>query len=151
MRRIGLALATAATVLAAVVGAGFLLIESGEVIVLRTTHARGDEFVARLWVVDHAGQPWVGKMDPSEARWVGRLREEQAVELVRGGDRSCRRPVFVADSGTRLALYALYLEKYRVPLYGARLLGLILGGNPDPVESAESAVLVRLDTCASVQ
>ena len=110
MRRIGLALATAATVLAALVGAGFLLIESGEVIVLRTTHARGDEFVARLWVVDHAGQPWVGKMDPSEARWVGRLREEQAVELVRGGDRSCRRPVFVTDEGTRLALYALSLE-----------------------------------------
>ncbi len=128
----------------AVLGAAFLLIESGEVVVLRTS---GGELLARLWVVDHDGDPWIGKMDPSEARWVERLRAEETAQLVRGGRAQCRRPVFVEDAKVRMELFSLFMEKYDTPLYGARLLGFLFGGDPDPMQAAESAVLVRLEPC----
>jgi hypothetical protein len=99
-------------------------------------------------VVDHDGDPWIGKMDPSEARWVHRIREQATVQLVRGGVPQCRSPVFVTDPGTRLELHSLFMQKYQLPLYGARTLGLVFGGNADPVQSVESAVLIRLEPCA---
>jgi hypothetical protein len=147
VRRIGIAIAALLGLLAAVLAGAFLLIESGEVIVLRTAPEQGDEFLARLWVVDHDGDPWIGKMDPSDARWVRRLREQPTAQLVRDGIPQCRRPVFVTDPDIRLELYSLFMQKYRVPLYGARTLGFLAGGNPDPAESAESAVLIRLEPC----
>ena len=147
LKRVGIAAAVAFGLVLAVVGAAFLLIESGEVIVLRTSRAHGGEFLARLWVVDHGGSPWIGKMDPSEARWVRRLRDQKTVQIGRGGVSVCRKPVFVTDPGVRQELYSAFMEKYRVPLYGARTLGLLFGGNPDLVQSAESAVLVRLEPC----
>ena len=147
MKRIGIAMALVLGLAIAVLGGAFVLIESGEVIVLRTAPGQGGEFLARLWVVDYEGAPWIGKMDPSDARWVRRLREQTTAQLVRDGISQCRKPVFVADPDTRRQLYSLFMQKYRVPLYGARTLGFIFGGNPDPAESAESAVLIRLDPC----
>ncbi len=126
----------------------FGLIESGEVIVLRTSPEDGGEFLARLWVVDHDGDPWVGKMDPSEARWVRRLETLETASIVRDGRAECRVPVFVSDPEVQQTLYAIYMEKYRIPLYGARTLGFLFGGNPDPAEAARSAILVRLAPCA---
>jgi hypothetical protein len=147
MRRIAIALALVLGLGVAGVGGAFLLIESGEVVVLRTAPAAGDEFLARLWVADYDGDPWIGKLDPSRARWVSRIRDQATVQLVRNGIAECRKPVFVTDPETRLALYGIFMQKYRIPLYGARTFGLLSGGNPDPARSAESAVLVRLEPC----
>lgn len=124
-----------------------LLVASGEVIVLRTGREAGGEFLARLWVVDHEGLPWIGELDAPAAEWVGRLREGPEVELVRGGAAECRNAVFVLDPDSRALVHSMFLEKYRVPLTGARLLGLLRGGNPDPEASAGSAVLIRLEPC----
>ena len=91
MKRFGIALALALGLVVVVLGTPFLLIESGEVIVLRTMRDLGDKFLARLWIVDHDGNPWIGKMDPSEAKWVRRLREHPTAQLVGGCPRHAQR------------------------------------------------------------
>lgn len=149
MRRFAAAAAVVLGSFLALLATAFLLIESGEVIVIRTAPEQGGEFIARLWIVDHDSDPWIGKMDPSEARWVRRVRELGTLQLVRDGVPQCRKPVFVSDADTRMALYSLFMEKYEGPLYGARLLGFLFGGNPDPLQSVDSAVLIRLERCAS--
>lgn len=133
------------------VGVGFGLIESGEVIVLRGRPDEGHDFIARLWVVAHDGDPWVGKADPSKARWVSRLRSNPRVELSRGDVEDCREAILLEDPQTRREIYANYQSKYRIPLYGSRLLGLLFGSTPDPAEAERSGVLFRLLPCEAAR
>lgn len=58
--------------------------EQGEVAVLRTSDSEGRHFETKMWVVDHAGAPWVRVANP-ERGWYRRLLAEPRVELVRGG------------------------------------------------------------------
>jgi hypothetical protein len=128
--------------------AAFALIESGEVIVLRAMPDEGHDFIARLWIVDHDGAPWIGKADPSKARWVRRVRSNPRIELTRGDVSECRQAVLVEDPTTRREVYSLFQSKYHIPLYGSRFLGLLLGSSPDPSEAERNGVLFRLDRCA---
>lgn len=147
MRRLVRVLGLAIGAFVLVAGGAFALIESGEVIVLRGTSAEGGDFIARLWIVDHAGHQWIGKADPSKARWVARLRSNSKVEVTRGNVSECREAVLSEDPETRREVYSLIQSKYRIPLHGARALGFLFGGNPDPAEAARSGVLFRLDPC----
>jgi hypothetical protein len=149
MRRLakGLGLAIGAALL--VFGGAFALIESGEVIVLRSLPEDGHAFIARLWVVDHDGAPWVGKADPSKAKWVARLQSNPRVELARGDVTDCREAIPLEDPETRRDIYSLFQSKYRIPLYGSRLLGLLFGASSDPAEAERSGVLFRLRSCAT--
>ena len=128
-------------------GGAFALIESGEVIVLRDLPEDGGGLIARLWVVDFEGDAWIGKADPSQARWVARLTAAPRVEFTRAGVSDCRSAEPARDPATRQAVYALFQSKYRIPLYGSRLIGTLFGSNPDPAEAERSGVLFRLDAC----
>jgi hypothetical protein len=148
MRRVAKILGAAIGVCIFALAAAFALIESGEVIVLRAMPDEGHDFIARLWIVDHDGAPWIGKADPSKARWVRRLRSNPRVELTRGDVSECRRAVLEEDPVTRREVYSLFQSKYHIPLYGSRFLGLLFGSNPDPSEAEREGVLFRLDPCA---
>lgn len=149
MGRVAKILGLAIGVVVLTFGGAFALIESGEVIVLRAMPDEGHEFIARLWIVDHDGYPWIGKADPSKARWVKRLRSNSRVEVTRGGVTQCYRAILSGEPATRRDVYALFQSKYRIPLYGSRLLGLLLGSNPDPAEAEREGVLFRLERCAT--
>ena len=151
MRRAGKIAAIVVAVPVLLFGLGFALIESGEVIVLRRWVDPDRAFIARLWVVDHDGDPFVGKADPSEARWVRRLQEERFVQVTRGGVTDCREAIPLADPQARREVYAAYQSKYRIPLYGSRLLGLLFGSTPDLAEAERSGVLFRLAPCPETQ
>ena len=143
MRRFAIVSIGAALLFGALVGTAYLLIESGEVIVLHTTDAQGSAFQTRLWVVDHQDRPWVGTTDPSHTTWVARLRAKPTIEFERGGVRECRLAVFVNDATVRADLNDLFDEKYRIPLYGSRFLKIIGGIRRDVQEQ----VLIRLEPC----
>lgn len=143
MKRFAIVLIGMALLFGALVGAAYLLIESGEVVVLHTMDAQGSTFETRLWVVDYQGRPWVGTTDPSHTTWVPRLRSNPKVEFERGGVRECRSVVFVDDAAVRAQVNNLYDEKYRIPLYGSRFLKIIGGIRRD----VEEQVLVRLEPC----
>jgi hypothetical protein len=124
-------------------GLAFLFIESGEVVVLRTDASRDHRFLARLWVVDHAGRPWVGTANPSKTKWATAIRESPRIELTRGDTTDCRIATFVDDPVLDPELSQLVNTKYRIPLYGSRFLKLTQGFRIDDVE----AVWFRLDPC----
>lgn len=116
---------------------------------LRDLAEEGHGLIARLWVVDHQGFPFIGKADPSKARWVARLAADPRVEFTRGDVTECRSAKPVEDPAIRREAYALFQSKYRVPLYGSRLLGLLLGSSPDAARAERSGVLFRLEPCAA--
>ena len=136
MKRLVKVLAILAGTLALLSAAAFLLIESGEVVLLRTIGERSQEFTTRLWVVDYNGHPWVSTGNPSTRKWLLRVRTHSEVELVRGGLATCRRAVIVDQAGVRERVSALISAKYRVPIYGSTFLNLFAaprGDSADPV------------------
>ena len=141
-RRAGLVLAIVAAIVAAIAGAAFLLIETGEVIVLRNSDAAGQTFETRLWVVDHEGVPWISTGNTSKA-WFVRVRANPRVELVRGGEVSCRDAVVLDDAPTRERVRGLFQEKYRVQLYGATFLNRLFA----PFGAQGEPGVVRLEPC----
>jgi hypothetical protein len=125
-------------------GAAFLLVESGEVVVLRTDPARDHRLLARLWVVDHDGRPWVGTANPSETRWVAALRANPRIELTRGDFTDCRTAVYMENQVLGANLTQLVNAKYRIPLYGSRFLKFTQRLRLDDA----AAVWFRLDPCS---
>jgi hypothetical protein len=126
-------------------GGAFLLIESGEVIVLRTTGADGGTLDTRLWVVDYDGDPWVGNDNPEKSRWVPRVRANPVIEFVRGAATECRRATFVDDPGSLDEVSRRIAEKYRVPLYGSRFIKRLSGFR---LESSQG-ITIRLVPCSA--
>ncbi len=122
-------------------GAAFLLIESGEVVVLRSEPE--NELLARLWVVDQGGYPWVGTANPSKTRWVAALREDPWIRFTRGGVTECRNAAFVDDRTIGGPLGDLVETKYRIPLYGSRFLKFTQCNRLDDAE----AIWFRLEPC----
>jgi len=126
-------------------GAAFLLVESGEVVVLRTDTGRGHRLLARLWVVDHDGRPWVGSANPSKTKWVAALRANPRIELTRGDFTDCRTAVPLENQALGANLTQLVNAKYRIPLYGSRFLKFTQRLRLDDAE----AVWFRLDPCSA--
>jgi len=143
MTKIVLILAALAGLFGLLIGGAFLLIESGEVIVLRTTGADGDTLDTRLWVVDYDGDPWVGNDNPEKSRWVPRLRGNPVVEFVRGASTECRRAAFIEDATSLKEVARRIAEKYRVPLYGSRFIKRLSGFRLEPSQG----VTIRLLPC----
>ena len=144
MKTVGTALGVLIGLSALLFGGAFLLIESGEVIVLRTTGADGDTLDTRLWVVDYDGDPWVGNDNPEKSRWVPRVRHNPLVEFERGSTTECRRATFVDDPASLDEVSRRIAEKYRVPLYGSRFIKRLSGFR---LESSQG-VTIRLLPCS---
>lgn len=142
MRRWAKIIGVAAGVLLLLNGVAFLLIESGEVVVLRSEPE--NKLLARLWVVDHAGHPWVGTANPSRTRWVGSLREDPRIRFTRGDMTDCRDAAFVDDRAIGDILGDLVEAKYRVPLYGSRFLKFTQCNRLDDAEE----IWFRLEPCS---
>lgn len=140
MKRLLIGLGAVVALFALIVGAAVALVESGEVVVLRTTNGQGKVFETRLWVVDD-GAPWVV---PGRAgrRWLDRLVANSQVELVRGGETRCHRAVPVDAPATRDRVRDLFREKYRLQRLGAVILNGLFSGRSAPAD-----FVVRLDPC----
>lgn len=132
------------TAVAVLVGGSFLLIETGEVIVLRNADQRGQVFRTRLWVVDYQGAPWISTGNPAKD-WFVRVRLQPRVELVRGGEISCRDAVVIEDLATRMEVRRVFQQKYRIQRYGAALLNRLVS----PSGAQTEPVLIRLDPCTA--
>ncbi len=144
MLRRGLAVLGAALALAALpFVVAYALIETGEVVVLRTPESDGGELLARLWVVDHDGNPWISTIDPTKTRWVARLEDDPRILLVRDGERSCRDVRFNRDPTLTKTLNAALREKYRLPWMGSAFLRRVAGAQDDPARR----VWIRLLPC----
>lgn len=129
--------------LALAVGGSFLLVETGEVVVLHNSDPSGQVFRTRLWVVDHEGSPWVSTGNPSTRPWFARVRAQPKVELVRGVEVSCRDAVVVDNPLTRREVRRLFREKYWIQTYGSAFLNRFVAPFGDPAEP----VVIRLEPC----
>ena len=67
---------------------------SAETLDLETSDPRGGALQTSLWVVDVGGDVFVRATDP-EALWLGRLRSQPDVRVLRDGVRSPRRALIV--------------------------------------------------------
>ena len=121
----------------------FVLVESGEVVVLRAAPEDGHRVLARLWVVDYQEDPWIGTTDPSKTDWVPWMRAHPRIDLERNGRSSCRQARFDEHRETSRRLDALLTEKYRFPSYGSKFLQLVGGAKRDVGER----VWIRLGPC----
>lgn len=109
------------------------LAELEEVVVL---HAGDAEL--RLWVVDHAGVPWVSM---PRAKAERHALDGARLELLRAGEMRCVVPRLVDDPAAKRRTFDLRQEKYAVQRLGG-VLGMF-GDGPDP-----GGVTLRLDPCA---
>ena len=133
--------------LTVLLGVGMVALwESEEVIVLRQRDESGEMFSTRLWIVEFNGHPSFGARPPDSQRRIALLREHPRVEFVRDGHAECRNAVLLpASDELREQLLGLYTEKYGVRAYFAgRLVGVLLGGRPGPVERQ---ILIQLEPC----
>ena len=78
-RLIGALVAVAIVVLLA----QFIASETGEVVVLHTTDAKGQDTTTRVWIVDHDGAQWLRAGHP-ESAWYVRLAAQPAIRVQRG-------------------------------------------------------------------
>ena len=85
--------------------------EQTEVALLRTRAADGSLRETKLWVVDHAGHPWVRVANPRRA-WFARLREHPEVELVRGGRAEACEARVHEEPEARTAVDAAFRARY---------------------------------------
>lgn len=114
-------------VLVLVVAMYFVLVEAGEVVVLKT-----GETETRLWIVDHDGYQWLRRGD-GVTGWAADMGDE--IEVTRGEVSGRYRPVLVEAGEDRDKVNELTLEKYGLSERYLWLLGL------DP----KTAVAIRLD------
>jgi hypothetical protein len=143
MKRLAKVLGIAVGAVALVSAAAFLLVESGEVVVLRTIDEHDHESTTRLWVVDHDGHPSISTGTPSSRQWLRRLRTHSEVELVRDGVATCRRAVIVEEAEARERIGILINAKYHVQIYGSKFLNLFAAPRGDRAEP----VVIRLEPC----
>lgn len=141
MKRLLIGVGVLILVFVLIVGGAFALIESGEVVELRTSNKKGQAVSTRLWVVDDDGVPWVIPGRAGRA-WLARLRADSEVELVRHGQPHCYRAVPIDVPETRDRIRALFQDKYRVQRIGARILNALFAKQGTPAD-----VVVRLNPC----
>ncbi len=106
--------------------------ETGEVVVLHTTDAKGQDATTRVWIIDHAGAQWLRAGD-SESAWYVRLAAQPAIRVQRGDVVADYVAVPVPDERT------LVNEAMRRK-YGWRdaLIGVMVGGR-------DRAIPIRLE------
>ena len=124
-----------------VLSAGAVLHEVEEVVVIRTRDPAGDVHDARLWVVDHAGRPWV--VTGRATAHVQQMQANPRVELFRGGTVSCRIAELHGDRETIVAMLERRHRKYRVQRV-AEAVGF-WSGDLEGIE--DTAVAIELAPC----
>ncbi len=104
--------------------------ESGEVVVVRTADAEGNDYETRLWVADYDGDAWIRAGDPASA-WLANIARQPAIEVTRDGQ--TRSYTAVPTREATPAINDLLREKYGL---ADRWIDLLLG--------RDDAVAVRL-------
>jgi hypothetical protein len=143
MRRLLRALLVVLATFGALAVAAFVLVESGEVVVVRSRDDAGRVHRFRLWVADYGGYPWISTGNPSTRRWHRRVLAHPEVELVRGDETSCRSAVLVEDAPTKDAVRRAFADKYRIPSYGSAFLNWLVAPTGDPA----GPIVIRLEPC----
>ena len=141
-RRLGIALAIVASLFLIAVAGSVALIESQEVVVIRTTDTEGEAHSARVWVVDYEGGAWVAPGNRTNG-WFQRLLLNPRVELTRSGTRRCYTGT-VVEGPAALPVLERFLEKYRSVIRVTGFLNRLLEPRGDPSEP----VAVRLSPCS---
>jgi hypothetical protein len=88
-----------------------LWFDEGEVVLLTTMDARGNDYETSLWVVDLEGHAFVRAQSSSSA-WLARVRELSDVKLERSGRHTDHRAIPIDDAKVREAVNQLMTEKY---------------------------------------
>lgn len=141
MRRTGIAIGILVCLFVLAIGTSVALIESGEVVTIRTRDSDGELHGARVWIVDHEGHQWVAPGNRSNA-WFQRLIAGPRVKLVRSGVRSCR-VATVVESPASIPVLEVFLEKYSSIIRATGLLNRLL----EPSGDDSPPVVVRLGPC----
>ena len=118
--------------------------EIGEIVVVRSSDDGAAVKETRVAVLDWEGATWIGA-DDGERRWVGRVRANPRIELVRGGVAGCRLAAPVEDPATREEVFRRIEQKYLVGRLAAALGHPLFLREGDPHRQA--AVAFRLDPC----
>ncbi len=141
LKRLGIACVVVAAAFVAAVAASIALIESQEVVVIRTVAADGESHSTRVWVADHEGAPWIAPGNRTNG-WFLRLLENPRLELERSGVTRCYRATVVEGEQAITAL-RVFLAKYQSVIRVTGFLNRLLepAGDPSP------PVAVRLDPC----
>jgi len=121
--------------------ASVTLIESQEVVVIRTTDTEGHAHSARVWVVDYEGAVWVAPGNRTNG-WFQRLLLDPRVELTRAAMRRCYIATAI-EGPAALPVLQRFLEKYRSVIRVTGFLNRLLEPRGDPSEP----VAVRLSPC----
>ena len=106
--------------------------ETGEVVVLYTTDASGQDATTRVWIVDHDGAQWLRAGRPDSA-WYVRLAAQPAIRVQRGDVVADYVAVPVPDQ--RTMINDLMRNKYA---WRDAMIGVLVGGR-------DSAIPIRLD------
>jgi hypothetical protein len=141
MRRLIVLVCVSAGLILLVLLGSLALIESEEVVRIRTRDPGGEAHTARVWIVDYGGRQWVAPGNRSNA-WFQRLLEDPRIELARGGDYRCY-VATVVESPESIPALEHFLDKYASVIRVTGLLNRLLepGGDDTP------PVAIRLDPC----
>jgi hypothetical protein len=111
MRRILRGLGVVLALLVAFGAMLMVLSEWGEVVVLQSRDAAGEQRATRLWVIDDTGAAWL-RSSGRERGWFARVAVNPEVELERGGERRPYVAVVVDTPEAAARVSALMREKY---------------------------------------
>ena len=106
--------------------------ETGEVVVLHTTDATGNDVTTRVWIVDHDGAPWL-RAGHSTSAWYVRLAAQPAIRVKRGDVIADYVAMPMPDK--RATINALMRAKYG---WRDALIGAMVGGR-------DRAIPIRLE------
>jgi hypothetical protein len=113
LKRVLVAVAVVAGVLALLVGAQFALIEIGrEVVVVHEPTPSGAIHRSRLWIVDDGGVSWIHPGNANARWWVAHMKEHSTVEIERGGE--TRTYHASADPAADPKVHRLMRQKYGI-------------------------------------
>ena len=141
LKRLGIAFAALAAAFLVAVAASVALIESQEVVVIRTVDVDGESHSTRIWIADYDGAQWIAPGNRTNG-WFRRLLENPRIEVERSGVTSCyeAKPV---EGDAALPALRVFLEKYRSVIRVTAFLNRLL----EPAGDPSAPVAVRLDPC----
>ena len=90
---------------------GFMLVDVGELVTLRTQGPDGSQYETQLWVIDQEGELYLRAHFPG-AKWLTRLRNHPEVELRRGDASDSFLALPVDDPEVRRAVNQAMAAKY---------------------------------------
>lgn len=140
LKWLALVVAALATLFLVAGAASVALIESQEVVVIRTADADGAHST-RVWVADHDGAPWIAPGNRTNG-WFQRLLANPRVELVRSGVARCYTAKIV-EGNAALPPLRVFLAKYQSVIRVTAFLNRLL----EPAGDPSDPVAVRLEPC----